>query len=80
MQNHVAETRKALEKDVEQLRENATQVVQDVRKHATAHVEKARQLVSDTASSVQQKAAERPFALLGIGFLFGLVIGARFRR
>jgi ElaB/YqjD/DUF883 family membrane-anchored ribosome-binding protein len=80
MENHTSQTREALLKDVDKLKRNAGQVVQDVKDHASAHVDETRQRVTDTLQSVRESVTDQPLALLGIGFVAGLLIGLRLAR
>jgi ElaB/YqjD/DUF883 family membrane-anchored ribosome-binding protein len=81
MQNHTTtSTREALAKDVDTLKTTATQVVQDVKDHASAHVDQAKQRVTDTIQSAQDRLTENPWTLLGIGFGIGVIVGLRLRR
>ena len=81
MENRLSEkTRDVLVKDVDKLKKDAVQVVQDVRKHATAHVDETKQRVSDTIQSVQDNLTAHPLTLLGIGFFFGFLFGVRLSR
>lgn len=75
-----AKTRDALVKDVENLKKNAAQVVQDVREHANAHVDETKKRVTDTIQGMQKSMTTHPVALLGIGLLIGFLFGRRFTR
>jgi len=80
MENHTTKTREALLQDVAALKRNAAQVAQDVREHASAHVDQTKQRVTDTILTVRESAVSHPFSLLGIGFVFGFIVGLRLRR
>jgi ElaB/YqjD/DUF883 family membrane-anchored ribosome-binding protein len=81
MENHsTADTREALVKDVDKLKQDAAQIAQDVKAHATAHVDATRQRFKDAVSAAQARAAAHPFTILGIGFAVGFVFGSRRRR
>lgn len=73
-------THDALVKDVEKLKKNAVQIVQDVRDHAQAHVDETKQRVTDTVQGVQDRLTSNPLALLGIGLFVGFLFGRRFSR
>lgn len=80
MENHSSsDTREALHKDVDKLKRNAAQVVQDVRDHASAHVDETRQRVTDSIQSVKENLTDQPWTLLGIGFVAGLIVGLKLR-
>jgi ElaB/YqjD/DUF883 family membrane-anchored ribosome-binding protein len=74
------ETRNALVKDVDKLKEDVTQVAKDVRNHATARLDEVRQSVNDNVEAFQQTLTSHPLTLLGIGFAFGFFFGLRFNR
>ncbi len=82
MENHssTSKTGEALVKDVEKLKKDAVNVVQDVREHANAHVDETRQRVTDTIQSVQDSLTSRPLTLLGVGLFVGFLLGHRFSR
>ena len=69
-----------LKDDTSQLKTDAVQIAQDVRSHANAHVDEARQRVTDTISAVRQTFAAHPLYLISTVFAIGLLFGARFRR
>jgi ElaB/YqjD/DUF883 family membrane-anchored ribosome-binding protein len=79
METTTRKTRAALLQDVDKLKSDAVRVALDVQDHATAHVDETRQRVSDTFNSLRENFAARPFALLGVGFAFGLLVGFRLR-
>ncbi len=80
MQNHTTDaTRQNLIKDVDKLKGTAVKVAQDVKEHAAAHVDQARQQVTDKIQSVRDNFAEKPWTLVGIGFAVGLLVGLRLR-
>jgi ElaB/YqjD/DUF883 family membrane-anchored ribosome-binding protein len=79
MQNHTSETRQALVKDVDKLKQNAVQIAQDVRDHASAHVDETKQRVTDTYVNAREALTENPLAILGIGFVLGLIVGLKLR-
>jgi ElaB/YqjD/DUF883 family membrane-anchored ribosome-binding protein len=78
--NTTASTREALVKDVDSLKQDATNIVRDVKAHATAHVDETKKRVNDAFSAAQARVAAHPFAILGIGLALGYVFGARRRR
>ncbi len=87
MQNRIVETREALVKDgqlfvkdVDKLKRDAVQIVEDVRDHANAHVTQTRQRVSDTLDLVRETVSANPWALVGAGVALGILIGFSFRR
>jgi ElaB/YqjD/DUF883 family membrane-anchored ribosome-binding protein len=87
MQNRIVETREALVKDgqlfvkdVDKLKRDAVQIVEDVRDHANAHVTQTRQRVSDTLDLVRETVSANPWALVGAGVALGIFIGFSFRR
>jgi ElaB/YqjD/DUF883 family membrane-anchored ribosome-binding protein len=81
MQNHTtAKTRDALLHDVDKLKRDAVQVVNDVRKHATAHVDETKERVTDTIDAFRENLTAHPLALLGAGFVLGVLVGFRLRR
>jgi ElaB/YqjD/DUF883 family membrane-anchored ribosome-binding protein len=73
------ETGKTLLHDIDKLKRNAAQVVQDAREHANAHVDETKQRVTDTIESVRENLVTHPLSLLGIGFAVGLLLGLRIR-
>jgi ElaB/YqjD/DUF883 family membrane-anchored ribosome-binding protein len=75
-----SKTRQTLIHDVDKLKRNAVQVAQDVRDHATAHVDETKQRVSDTILTVRENLVSHPLTLLGVGFVFGLLLGFQLRR
>jgi len=78
--NTTASTREALVKDVDKLKHDATQIVQDAKAHANARVDETKKRITDAVSDAQARAAAHPFAILGIGLALGYVFGARRRR
>jgi ElaB/YqjD/DUF883 family membrane-anchored ribosome-binding protein len=79
MQNHTSETRQTLVNDVDKLKRNAVQVAQDVRDHASAHVGETKQRVTDTYVTARETLTDNPLAILGIGFVLGLIVGLKLR-
>jgi len=69
------QTRDALIHDIDKLKNNASQVAQDLRNHASAHLDERRHQIE----SVRDNLVARPFTLLGIGFGVGLLLGLRLR-
>jgi ElaB/YqjD/DUF883 family membrane-anchored ribosome-binding protein len=81
MENHTtSKTREALLKDVDKLKQNAVQVVQDVRNHANAHVDATKQRVTDVVTATRENFLAHPMSLVGVGFAFGLLLGLKLRR
>lgn len=78
--NTVTQTRNAVLKDVDTLKNDALQLVTDVKDHANAHVTAKKQFVNDTYQKVREQVTARPVTLLGIGFAVGLLFGWRLRR
>ena len=76
----ITETRETLVKDIDQLKKNAAQVVQDVREHANAHVDETKKRVADTIQGVQDSVMSHPLALIGVGLLLGFLFGRRSMR
>jgi ElaB/YqjD/DUF883 family membrane-anchored ribosome-binding protein len=76
----ITKTREALVKDVEKLKKDAVNVVQDVREHANAHVDETKQRVTDTIQSVQDRLTSHPLTLLGVGLFVGFLFGLKFSR
>jgi chaperonin GroEL (HSP60 family) len=75
-----SDTRETLVKDVNQLKQDATRIAQDVKAHANAHVDETKRRLNDALNAVQARLAERPLLLLGVGFVLGYVFAGRRRR
>ena len=75
-----SQTREALLKDVERLKRNAAQVVQDVRDHATAHIDEKKQQVTAAVLTTRETLVSHPLSLLGAGLAIGFLLGLRVRR
>ena len=73
----VASTREALARDVNDLRRDANQIVQDVRDHTNAQVEAAKQRVDDALSSARSYASAHVLTVLAAGIVIGFLFGAR---
>jgi ElaB/YqjD/DUF883 family membrane-anchored ribosome-binding protein len=77
MENNTSqETREILVSDVDKLKADAVQVVQDVRNHAQARVDETRRRIQTLRESLMA----HPFSILGVGFGLGFLFGVRFRR
>ena len=81
MENHKpSETREILRKDVNRLKDNVSQVIQDIRNHAAAHVDETKQRVNNVVAATRENVMAHPMSLVGAGFALGLFLGLRFRR
>ena len=74
------ETGEALTKDLTALKQDVTQIAEDLKFHAGAHAKATRERVQEKIKAAREAAAARPFAILGVGFLVGFVFGLRCRR
>jgi ElaB/YqjD/DUF883 family membrane-anchored ribosome-binding protein len=73
------ETRDALVKDVQQIKDDVAKITNDAKSHAHAHVDHARQRVNDAVATAQAQLAAHPFAILGFGVVLGFFFGRRRR-
>jgi ElaB/YqjD/DUF883 family membrane-anchored ribosome-binding protein len=78
--NSTTDTREALVKDVAKLKQDATQIAQDVKAHAQAHVDKTKKRFNDAVGNAQATLAAHPLAILATGLVLGYIFGARRRR
>ena len=73
-------TRKNLVNDVETLKRDAGQIVDDAKAHVRAHVDARKQKVTDSIEAARQYAESHPLAILGIGVAIGFLLAVRVRR
>lgn len=75
--NSTTNTREALLKDLDLLKKNASQVVQDVKDHANARVTETRQHVTGAIGQAREKTRAHPLAILSVGLVIGFILGRR---
>ena len=80
MENNTTETRQALVDDVGKLKDQASQIAQDVKAHANAHVDEAQKRFTEAMSALRHEVSTRPLAILGAGIVLGYLFGVRRRR
>ena len=76
----IEDTGETLANDIQTLKKDVAQIAYDLKGHAGAHVDTARQFLTDHVQSARDMAGDKPLAVLAIGFLLGFVFALRLKR